>query len=102
MKQIIQGQLVRITANFKTLTGSLLDPTVVQFKRYRVADADLVTYTYGSGTLLRTSTGIYYVDLDTTALSGQYNWQFLATGTGQNMQQGSFYVQQSNTSTPAA
>ncbi len=90
MTKVTQGQLVRLTATFKNLAGALVDPSTVTFERYRVADGDDATYTYGGGVLLRTSVGVYYIDVDTTDLSGVYNWRLTSTGTGQNANQGSF------------
>lgn len=94
MRNVTQGQLIRLTANFKSLAGVLVDPTTVQVEVYREADGDSETNIYGAigSDLLRTSTGIYYIDVDTTALGGIYNWRFTGGGTGQNANQGSFYV----------
>ncbi len=79
---MIQGQIVRITANFKNEAGTLADPTSVYF-RYKALNAT-TEHQYGVGVqITKASTGIYYIELDTTAYFGELSYRWYSTGTGQ-------------------
>ncbi len=86
----VQGQVVRLAATFKDFAGSLTDPPGVSVYVFRVADENFTFLMYGGGTIVRTSTGVYYLDIDTAAESGDYEWR--VTATSYSAKQGSFYV----------
>jgi len=77
-----KGNLVRVTGTFKNSAGTLIDPTVVNFAYY-VAGAAPTVLVYGTDAgLVKSSTGIYYVDVSLTS-SGTWYYRFYSTGTGQ-------------------
>lgn len=94
MKQVQQGQTVRVTATFKDFSDALVDPTAVEFFSDREADETVTSDIYGSmgSKVVKSSTGIYYWPIDTTPQSGLWRWRVIGTGPAGNAAQGSFYV----------
>jgi hypothetical protein len=77
-----KGDLLRITGTFTNASNAAIDPTVVLFK-YRNPAGTSTTLTYGvDAALVKSATGIYYVDLDMSS-SGVWYAKFQSTGTGQ-------------------
>lgn len=96
--QYDQGDQVRVSATFADIdTGAATDPTNVYFDFLEKADGTLTQYTYGiDSQLVRDSTGVYHVDINTGALSGMLVWRFYSTGAAQYAaDEGSFYVKPS-------
>jgi hypothetical protein len=72
-----QGDLIRIQATFKDLTGNLVDPTAVTLK-VKVPAGTVTTYNH-PGTIVRSSVGVFYFDFAVNASGTHYfNW----SGTG--------------------
>ena len=72
------GDLVRCTATFAT-NGTNVDRSAVAFKK-KTPSGTSTTLTYGvDGTLVRSATGIYYVDVSATE-AGDWSYRFAATG----------------------
>lgn len=94
MRNFDQGQTVRIKSTFRDFDNALVNPTVVTFYVQRSADDvwdDYSTTDVGS-VVGHPSTGIYYVDISTTAQSGVWRWRVTGTGSSANADQGTFYV----------
>jgi hypothetical protein len=91
-----KGQLVHCSAEFKAYINSVLtyvDPDVVYFK-FKRPGANTVTYTYGVDVqLVKSATGKYYVDLDTSSYTGIWYYKFYSTGQYQSAQQDEFIVE---------
>lgn len=83
-----------MTHTFRDLDGALVDPSTVRVEVLTVADNVITTNDYGEpGTaLIRDSTGVYHIDVDTADISGAYRWRFSSTGTGAGANQGEFFV----------
>lgn len=75
-----EGTLVRCQFEFRNSSG-YVDPTSVTCKVQEPQGTE-AEYAYGDGTLLRASTGIYYVSINTTGKRG--DWRVAAYGTGTN------------------
>lgn len=85
------GDLVRVTGTFTTLAGAATDPTNVYFS-FKTPAGTTTTYTYGvDAALVKSSTGIYYVDVNVTA-AGNWYYRFYSTGTGQTADESYFAV----------
>ena len=90
-----KGDLVRISASCKDSAGALVNPTGLLFK-YKVGSGATTTYTYGTDEeVVRTGTGIYYVDLSLTEDDTHYYYRWEATGTGQAAEEGELVVKDS-------
>jgi hypothetical protein len=86
-----KGDLVRITGTFTTAAGVATDPTAVLFSIKNPAGTT-TTYTYGTDAqLVKSTTGIYYVDVNVNAV-GTWYYKFYSTGTGQSASEGLFFV----------
>jgi hypothetical protein len=79
------GPPMKLTATFNDVTGAPIDYSTVQFS-YAIArpgniEQTLIYSSGGSGysTIIKSSTGVYYVQLLTTGLAGlwTYGWQGL-------------------------
>lgn len=88
----VQGTFVRIRAVFKSFTGALTDPAAVSFFVESESDGNEIFFMYGTGEIIRESTGIYYYDASTASHSGVFNWRVLGTSLAPGARQGSFYV----------
>ena len=87
------GVIIHIAAVFTNSAGTAANPGTVKFSYRADAIGTTTTYTYGVGTsILRGSTGNYYVDLDTNESAGRWEWNFFATGAGQAADHDFFYV----------
>lgn len=87
-----QGDLIRVTGTFKNDAGANADPTTVAFKVKNPAGT-VTTYAYPvDGSLIKSATGIYYVDVDTSSADGQWMYRWEATGSGQAATEGWFYA----------
>ncbi len=89
-----QGDTVRLTAAFQDFDSALVDPPGVAFYVFRVADENFTFLMYGTGEIIKSETGVYYLDISTAAESGEYEWRVIGIGFG--AQQGSFYVTPAN------
>lgn len=88
MKNFTQGQTVRLTVTFYDFNSALVNPTSVNFTVKR--ESDLVSTTTSG--VVADSTGVYHLDIDTTAAAGIWEWRVVGTGTTPAAQQGRFYV----------
>lgn len=89
-----QKSQVRCTGTFTDIDGNVVDPTVVIFK-YKNPASMITTLTYGDDAeVVRSSTGIYYVDLDVDT-SGDWYYRFESTGSGKAGGEESFQVLES-------
>lgn len=78
---IIEGTTVRFYTStpFTSISGTVVNPDVVQLK-YSVQGQTEVVYTWTnptgdpSNTIVNSATGTFYADLDTTNLSGTWEW----------------------------
>lgn len=89
-----QGDTVRLTATFQDFDTALVDPPGVSFYVFRVADENFTFLMYGTGEIIKSETGVYYLDIATAVESGDYEWR--VTGVGFGAKQGSFYVEPAN------
>lgn len=91
----VSGSLVRVTGTFTDVNGSLVDPTTVTLK-YKVGGGSIITLTFAGGGLTKQSTGIYYVDLDTTGFTGPnyqtWTLEWIGTGTCVSISNDTFNV----------
>lgn len=91
------GVLVRVTATFLNSSAAVADPTDIFFA-YKWNGGTRTILHYGvDAALAKTSTGIYYVELDTTT-GGLLDWNFYSTGTGQAAAHDYFYARPAPTS----
>jgi len=89
-----KGDLRRIGGTFTNAAGTPTDPTTITFK-YTRPSGTTVTLVYGTdAALMRTSAGVYYVDLDITE-AGKWYYRFAGTGTVQEAEDGQFNVEPS-------
>ena len=73
------GDQVRVTCTFTNLAGSAADPTGITFK-WRTPAGTTSSYVYGTDAeLVKSATGIYYVDL-TLNVEGTWYYRFEGTG----------------------
>jgi len=87
------GSLVRQSESFTDLTtGLLTDPATVKIQWEVVPNGtgspgSITVWTYlGTGSIVKDSTGKYHADLDTTALSGQWQGEWIVPpGAGQTI-----------------
>ena len=88
-----KGDLVRCTGTFTNAAGTATDPDVV--KASIRSPSTTTTYTYGTDAeLVKSATGIYYVDVSASA-SGVWWYRFFSTGTGQGAGETHFVVDES-------
>lgn len=74
------GTLVTITATFNSAAGTPTDPTTVTLK-YSSGNPGHTTWVYGgTGSIARSGTGVYVVQLDTTGLPGSWVGAWIGTG----------------------
>jgi hypothetical protein len=106
MLNFVQGDLVPLTHTFVTPAGSPIDPATVRFTTYREADGVKATYDYSAdsssesnsdsdeptGIVVRESTGVYRLYVDSSPMSGIWRWRVSSTGEGQAAAQDVFYV----------
>ena len=92
MNTYTDGELVKCTGTFTTEAGDAQDPTGVRFV-FETPAAQVTEYVYGTDVqVVKDSTGIYHVNLDTTDKPGTWKYRFYSTGTGQSAAQAKFKV----------
>jgi hypothetical protein len=89
------GDEVTVAAEFKSPSGSFIDPTTVSFKIKDPAGVVTVYVYLTNGQLVRDSLGKYHVNVD-AATVGKYYYRFFSTGSGKAAAEGSFVVDRSN------
>jgi hypothetical protein len=88
-----KGALIHMAAGFASAAGVAVDPTVVGFTYRKPGGVDTTTL-YGAGTVVKTATGAYYVDLSADTV-GTWYYKWYSTGTGQAAVEGTFTVSKS-------
>jgi hypothetical protein len=75
----VAGTVVRLSngTGFQDANGALGDPTTVQLK-YQLSGGAVVTKVYGTDPVVRDGVGLYHFDLDTTAMNGVLEYEWLA------------------------
>lgn len=94
VKQVIEGQSVRLKIRFKDFDGALIDPTTVTV--YTLGPSSTVpdTWVYGTDVeVVKEGTGTYYMDIETDSETGVWYWRVAGTGSINNVKQGTFYVE---------
>lgn len=92
MDSYVQGALVRTTATFTNEAGAAADPTVVTV-RVKSPQAAVTSYVYGTDPeVIKSSTGVYYMDVDTTSEAGLWSVNWSGTGAVQAAVQEKFFV----------
>ena len=88
------NDLVRCTAQFKTTSGTLVDPTAVIFKLKNPAGT-VTSFTYGvDADLVRDSLGKYHIDVAVDRV-GIWHYRFEGTGTAKAASESKFSIKQS-------
>lgn len=85
MSDYIEGQMVRLSAEFRDYAGTLADPDAVTLK-YKIGSGSLQTVTP-----TKDSTGTYHYNLLLSA-PGLYQWRWQSTGGVPTADQGQFVV----------
>lgn len=88
------GAAVRVQGTFTDASGAAIDPATINLKYRPAATTTVTTWTYGgAGSIVKSSTGIYYGVLDTTGGAGTwiYEW-YCPSGTGQSINVSQFYT----------
>jgi hypothetical protein len=92
----ISGSLVRTTATFVNISGANTDPTTITLKIKQDAGS-VTTLTYAGAQVSKSSTGVYYYDIDTTGWTGSnnslYTLEWVGTGSCQAINVDAFEVQ---------
>jgi len=94
---IIEGTLLRLYTStpFTEIGGTVADPTTVIFA-FQVESGAVQSATYGTpasfGTIVRDSTGTYHIDIDTTGLSGVWNYVWVGSGVVTTRAENQLYV----------
>ena len=88
--------IVRVTGKFSTASGSTAykDPTTVNFHKETpdgTVTSAAVSPPTTSATIIRSTTGEFYVDVTTTS-SGRYEYRWTSTGTLSASEEGGFLV----------
>ena len=93
------GDKVRETVTFKNASSAVADPTAVKC-HVEVPSGGVTTNTYAvsTGNIVRTGTGIYYLDITTTG-HGRYEVRWDGTGTVVASVEGWFSVRPRRVST---
>ena len=84
------GDIVRVSVEFKNLTGTLTDPTTVTLK-YRDPTGTLTDWTVTAGEIVKDGVGLYHADVSPTA-AGIWAYRFVGVGTLQAAEEGTFLV----------
>lgn len=88
------GDLIRFTADFTDLAGTLHDPDNIYFQIKTPAGVS-TEYEYGvDPELKKSSVGQYYIDIPVTE-SGYWPHRWYATGTGMASEEDSLYIEPS-------
>ena len=92
---VYAGTSVTTTATFTNpdQPATPVDPTTVTLK-FRVSGGAVTTWTFGgSGSIVKVATGIYSAELDTTSMPGDWELEWIGTGTCAAVNVASFLVQ---------
>ena len=94
MNRYAEGALVTVYGDYTNIAGALVDPTVVLLTVV-FPDKSSITYTYGvGGQIVKTATGQYKSDLDTTNKRGLWLYTWWSTGSAQaDSGEQEFYVE---------
>ena len=84
------GDIVRVSVEFKNLTGTLTDPTTVTLK-YRDPSGVLTDWTVTAGEIVKDGVGLYHADVSPT-VAGIWAYRFVGVGTLQAAEEGTFLV----------
>ena len=90
MADYIVGDLVRVTANFTDIEGTLTDPSQINLG-IKYPSNDISYVTYSGGEIERDSIGVYYYDIDVDT-PGVYKIYWWSEGPAQGAGQDLFYV----------
>jgi flagellar hook assembly protein FlgD len=89
---VLIGNIIKVKATFKDEDGDVQDPTTVQV-RVKNPSASVTTYVYGTDPeVVRTSKGVYYIEIDTIAQPGTFEFVWNSTGNYQAAGQTEFTV----------
>ncbi len=91
-----QGASVRLSTTFKSFAGERTDPAAVSVWITFDGSGDSLFFMYGTGEIVRDSTGVFHYDIDTTLQSGVCNWRVAGTSLAPGARQGSFYITPKN------
>lgn len=92
MNTYTEGELVKCTGTFTDEDGVAQDPTGVRFVQENPTGAS-TEYVFGTDIeVVKDSTGVYHVNVDTTGHPGTWKYRFYGTGTGQAAGQLKFKV----------
>ena len=72
------GDVVRLSATFRTTAGALADPTKVTFK-YQDPSGNTVTVTSTAAGVIHPSSGLYYTDISPDE-TGVWEYRIYSTG----------------------
>lgn len=98
---VIDGTTIRFFTStpFTNLNGIVADPTEVIFA-YQINDGTSYQVIYGTpqswGTIVKVSTGNYYVDLDTTGKPGIWTYTWVGIGSVQTRSENQLVVASPN------
>lgn len=111
MLNYVQGQLARLEHTFYDGEGNTVDPAFIRFSTERDADGVKAYYEYDDassnsdnssddddalpGVVVRDAEGRYHVDVDTSDMSGVWQWRVRSESPVQS-NQGQFYVEPAN------
>ena len=89
-----KGDMVRLTATFRDITGAVIDPTTVQLTAVQ-PDKTLYTRSYGQALpndqLKKSGVGVYYIDFY-VGQGGRYGYQWTGDGLAAAVAEGGFYA----------
>ena len=87
------GDVARLTGTFTDIDDDVIDPETVACK-VRKPSGTITTYTYDAD-ITKSSTGIYYIDVDITEPGRWWN-RYYSTGTGKAAGEQEFEVRESH------
>ena len=91
------GDVVRCTGTFTDADGTAQNPTAVSFAVRAPSATAATVYAYGTDAeVVRSATGVYYVDVSITG-AGTWWYRFYATGTGKSAGEQHFSVREQMT-----
>lgn len=85
-----KNDVVRIQTTFTNTAGTATDPTDVSIV-VKPPSGTETTYDYNPGDIVKSSTGIYYLDVTANA-TGMWVFRWTGTGTVAQIDEGQFYV----------
>lgn len=91
---VLIGNLIKIQATFKDEEDEPQDPLIVQV-RVKDPSNSVNTYVYGTDVeLVHAGVGVYYIEIDTTANPGTFQFVWNSSGTYQAAGQTEFTVEE--------